>query len=433
MNTNTEYDARGRVSRTSEPYFDGLSPSWNTSTYNDSNRVTGMSAADNTQNSTTSYTAYSVTVGGGTRTTRSNAVGQVIEVIDDLGTSTEFTYNQNGVRTSAINDVGTAFQSTLTYRVDVLGRTTVQNDPDHGIYTYTYDALGQKLTEITPKMAAASQRLAFAYDLLGRMASRDEPEGTTWAYDNSTGGNLGIGKLHSESMTGFSRMYEYASHGDGRPTKLTTVIGANTYVSETTYDSIGRVDTVTYPSSTRYTSGLQIQNTYNALGFLERVQDANSSDVYYQFLASNERSQMTRQWLGDGSTLTQAYQPYSARLTRQSTLVNSTRLQHFNYPWDSNGNMTSRTDVVHGMTERFTYDNLDRLTSAQVGTATLIDFGFDIVGNLTKKSDIGDYSYPLTQPHAVGTVTQWGNSNTYTYDANGNMGSSTDTDLPTST
>ena len=55
MNTDTEYDVRGRVSRTSEPYFDGLSPSWNTSTYNDSNRVTGMSAADNTQNSTTSY------------------------------------------------------------------------------------------------------------------------------------------------------------------------------------------------------------------------------------------------------------------------------------------------------------------------------------------------------------------------------------------
>ena len=53
--------------------------------------------------------------------------------------------------------------------------------------------------------------------------------------------------------------------------------------------------------------------------------------------------------------------------------------------------------------------------------------------NLTKKSDIGDYSYPLTQPHAVGTVTQGDKSNTYTYDANGNMGSSTDTDLPTST
>lgn len=437
VNTDTEYDSRGRTERTSEPYFDGLSPSWNTPTYDDSNRVTAMNAADSTQNSTTSYTAYSVTVtdnGGRTRTTHSNAAGQVIEVIDDLGTSTEFTYNQNGVRTSAINASGTAFQSTVTYTVDVLGRVLAQNDPDHGIYTYTYDALGQKLTEVTPKMAAASQSLSFAYDLLGRMTSRVEPEGTTtWTYDNSAGGNLGIGKLHSESMTGFSRTYEYASHGDGRPTKLTTVIGANTYVSETTYDNIGRVSTVTYPSSTSYTTGFQIQNTYNALGFLERVQDANTTDVYYQFLNSNERGQMTQQWLGDGSTLTQGYETNSSRPTSQSTVVNSTSLQHFTYAWDSNGNMSSRTDVVHGMTESFTYDNLDRLTSAQVGTATLIDFGFDIVGNITEKSDVGDYTYNLTQPHAVGSITQGGSSNSYNYDANGNMGSSTDTDLPTST
>lgn len=435
VHRDTEYDSRGRTKRTSEPYFASLSPDWNTPTYDDSNRVTAMTAADTKKNSSSSYTGYSVTVtdaGGRTVTSKSNAIGQVIETIDDLGTSSEFTYNQNGQRTSVINASGTALQSTVTYTLDILGRVLVQDDPDHGSYTYTYDALSQKLTEITPKMAAASQSMSFAYDLLGRMTSRTEPEGTTtWTYDNNVGGNLGIGKLHSESMSGYSRTYTYASHGDGRPTALTTVIGTNTYVSETSYDSIGRIDTTTYPSSTSYTTGLEVENTYNSLGFLERVQNANTTDVYYQFMDSDAAGRMTEQWLGDGSTVNHTYEAHSARLTSQDSDRNGTAIQHFNYAWDSTGNMSSRTDVVHGMTESFTYDDLDRLTSAQVGTATLHDFGFDIIGNITDKTGVGDYSYNLTQPHAVGQIVDGGTTNDYNYDANGNLG--TGDDLPTST
>ncbi len=112
-------------------------------------------------------------------------------------------YDPAGNRIQVTNAVGTPKQNSVTYNYDRLGRMLTQNDPDHGMYTYTYDALGQKLSEVSPKMAAAGQSVTYQYDLLGRMTSRTKPEGTTtWTFDNTTSGNLGVGQLHSESRHG---------------------------------------------------------------------------------------------------------------------------------------------------------------------------------------------------------------------------------------
>ena len=48
---------------------------------------------------------------------------------------------------------------------------------------------------------------------------------------------------------------------------------------------------------------------------------------------------------------------------------------------------------------------------------TNLDLGYDALGNLTSKSDVGSYSYDATKKHAVVSA----GSNTYSYDANGNV------------
>ena len=57
----------------------------------------------------------------------------------------------------------------------------------------------------------------------------------------------------------------------------------------------------------------------------------------------------------------------------------------------------SRADANTSMSETFTYDVLNRLTSATVNLAPaplVKTFAYSAIGNLLSKSDVGTYSYP---------------------------------------
>ncbi|OJA03278.1 pre-peptidase C-terminal domain-containing protein, partial [Bathymodiolus thermophilus thioautotrophic gill symbiont] len=71
-------------------------------------------------------------------------------------------------------------------------------------------------------------------------------------------------------------------------------------------------------------------------------------------------------------------------------------------------NVTQRQNHQSGLTEDFQYDQLDRLTQSNT-TGTIegvsynnsTNFQYDINGNITHKSDIGDYDYNAQRPHAI--------------------------------
>ena len=67
--------------------------------------------------------------------------------------------------------------------------------------------------------------------------------------------------------------------------------------------------------------------------------------------------------------------------------------------------------------ESFTYDSLERLdTVSRNGTQTL-NVDYDLIGNISSRSDVGTYSYHASKKHAVTAA----GSNTFAYDANGNV------------
>ncbi len=107
-------------------------------------------------------------------------------------------------------------------------------------------------------------------------------------------------------------------------------------------------------------------------------------------------------------------------------------LQDLGYTFDAGGNVTAITDPRHG-DQTFGYDALDRLTSATNGATDgygTITYTYNQIGNLLTNSQVGTYTYNAsgtgsTRPHAVtstslttGTETT---TNTYSYDANGNL------------
>ena len=80
--------------------------------------------------------------------------------------------------------------------------------------------------------------------------------------------------------------------------------------------------------------------------------------------------------------------------------------------------MTDRADNDESYTEYFCYDSLNRLTNYAVGTSctsagsgdTAKTVGYDALGDIASKSDVGTYSYPTSgsssvQPHAVSGIT----------------------------
>ena len=83
------------------------------------------------------------------------------------------------------------------------------------------------------------------------------------------------------------------------------------------------------------------------------------------------------------------------------------------YEYDSLANLTKRVDSVTGVSEGFAYDGLNRLTNySAVGGALSaaspnndVQVMYDVRGNITYKSDVGQYWYDSARPNRMTAVT----------------------------
>ena len=85
------------------------------------------------------------------------------------------------------------------------------------------------------------------------------------------------------------------------------------------------------------------------------------------------------------------------------------------YEYDNaSGNLLSRdyrpSGSATGLTESFSYDNLDRLTGSQVTGAGLMTVTYSPDGNINTKTDAGSYTYDPSKQNAVTSIT--GNNGT---------------------
>ena len=247
-----QYDALGRVTQTSEPYPSTSSPqAWNTvNQYDVLNRVVSKTDAEGVL---TAYTyngvkATAVTMPPDspafTTKTTTNSLGKLLSTVDANGSDTEFRYDAQG---NPILIQDTAVHQTLaTY--NTLGQKTAVTDPDMGNWNYVYDVLGNLVQQTDAKGQVISQ----SYDLLNRMTTRIQLEGTTtWCYDGPNCTEPGtapdMGQLYKVTQyDGYKETYSY--DGDSRISMVGEKINGVSYDTSTTYDSDGRVNTVSYPA-----------------------------------------------------------------------------------------------------------------------------------------------------------------------------------------
>ncbi|MFZ5497238.1 MAG: FG-GAP-like repeat-containing protein [Verrucomicrobiota bacterium] len=447
--TTTHHDNMGRAFAASLPYR-STSPNtyWTRTTAFDllNRPLTVVTPDDENGDQTTSYSYNGLTV----------------EVTDPKGRVARTVKNNQGwttENTRNVNAAGNATASTVTYGYDVLGNLTSTNaagtvtslaydargrktsmiDADMGTWQYRYNVFG----ELVWQKDAKAQIVTMAYDSLGRLTSRTEAEGTTtWTYDSSP--TKGIGKLHTVSApAGYASSAYTETHlydTLGRPSQVTRQIDSNSYVTQTAYDSAGRVVRTVYPAA--FSGTFSVRHVYNAFGYLKEIRhwlDADSTrprdqlrgKVYWMADSYDVSGRISGELYGNGLASDRVFSAATGRLARatidRGVVINQPFfVQDLNYAYDSVGNVKSRLDYTSGFNreERFSfadgsdgYDGLDRLRVHRVVGGSTVTVGYDANGNITNKSDVGGYGYVGYGPHAASTA----GANTYTYDAVGNM------------
>jgi RHS repeat-associated protein len=410
------YDALGRVTQTSRPYFvSGGTPQYTTFTYDTLGRVVTQTKPDGSV-SQSAYHGLTVTETnalGQTRTVTKNSQGKVVSVTDALNNTMTYAYDAVGNLVQTTDAAG----NVVTASYDLRGRKVASSDPDLGNWSYVYNTLGLLVSQTDAK----SQIATLTYDQLDRLVQRAEADMTSvWTYDTAANG---IGKLTSSGITagtgaGFARSVSYDTLG--RAIQVATIIDGTTYTTGASYDANSRLTKVSYPS------GFTARYGYNGLGFANQLFDDGTSQTYWTANAMDAEGHLTQQTVGNGLVTTRSFEVTTGRLTGIASGVGSV-VQNLSYTYDRLGNPLSRSDANANLSETFTYDVLNRLTSSTVNltTAPLTKtFSYDPIGNLLSKSDVGTYVYPAAgqpQPHAVTSISAGLISTTLTYDLNGNQ------------
>ena len=368
------------------------------------------------------------------------------------------------------------------FRYDGLKRKLFMNDPDRGTMTYTYDDASNLRSTIDAK----AQTISYTYDGVNRLLAEfyrptNQPPDVTYHYDIPAGTiDLGDGTAATPQNT--LGMLAYVQDLSGEEHTSYDARGRVSYVVKRipdplngslvsyrtgfAYDSLDRVNTLTYPDNDF------VDYVYNFRNLLNQI-DGGPSGLIISNILYQPSAQLSEIDYGNGVRTTYGYDPrlrLNSLITAPATNPASPLIS-FSYDFDGVSNIRDILDnrpasvVAAGdprrNTQLFAYDDLYRITQAQYSFNTpgnalrndgQINYRYDRIGNmLAQTSSLADTD-PLTGlpvanlgtmasggasgrlnrigrqptdppgPHAL-TQIQSTNSQlrSYAYDANGNM------------
>ena len=436
--TRSYFDALGDVTETISDYTNGTPTNNSNQTtlynYDGLGDVTSETAEMpvGTANQTTDY-AYGVTTAG----------GSTIDSNDLLGEA-KYPDPSTGVPGGSTSD-----DETCTY--DALGEVTSLKDRNGTTHTYAYDTAGRLITD-TAVVAANNPenvdttvtKLTYSYNSLGLPFEQTSLNSSDGVVNQVQDDYNGLGQLAAQYQSvsgpvssGSTPEVQYAYSDPSTGSRLTEMI---------------------YPNERILYYGYNNNALDNAIGRVDYLAEANGThDVDYYYLGL---STIISQAQGNGVKETTSLNSLGevAQMNYVNTIT-SASTDDFQYGYDDDGNVLYEDNTVDpSLSELFTYDNLDRLTSYEQGTLNVTDTGivgtptasqswtYDALGNQASVNDqnelaadgydkngnmVSDQSgntYVYNAWNQLVAVKNSGGTTiaSYTYDANGNRISQTE-------
>lgn len=385
----------------------------------------------------------------GTSTTRYNERGQVAEMKDPSGNTTEYAYDpQSGLRTQVKNALGQIVYSAY----DLQGRVTNTWGATYPV-AYEYDAYGRLAAMktwrntndapdvtrwlydiptglLTNKVYADGQGPSYQYDASGRLSRRTWARGveTDYSYDN-------LGQLLGMDYTDDTPAVSFTYDRLGRQSTITDILGTRTNVYDgiarhsgerlpngdvlsRSYDAFGRASGFNLNSNS-----ISVDYAYDALGRLTSVHFPNGSEEARADYAYLENSSLISGWrisndqLGDDLVVSRTYDPHRNLLESITNRIDGgASISTFHYQNDAIGRRTKRLDDGT-KTNTFSYNARNELTHSWIVT-NYFGYLYDDIGNRKRSTQSSRFLFytnnALNQHVSVGATN-------YIYDADGNL------------
>jgi RHS repeat-associated protein len=273
----------------------------------------------------------------------------------------------------------------ITYEYDLRGRMTAMTDPVLGREEFTYDGFGNLLS----KKDGNGNVITYTYDELNRLKSVIQAEGTvTYTYDQ---GNKAIGKISKITYPNYESNLVYDNLG--RLSQNIISIQGQNYVYKYSYNNIGKLDIVEHPS------GIKLKYHYNTNFYLSKITNDQSGKLLWEIKKVDQKNRVTEEVHGNGATTTYQYD-IQDNLTRVRSVRNNVVIHDLQYEYNAINQKTQKIDHKNNITEDYTYDNLNRLTSVNTSGQfnANLSMTYDKWGNIKTKSDLGTYHYSSSIP-----------------------------------
>lgn len=374
------------------------------------------------------------------RTSEYNFMGKVIRETDELGNVTRAECDQLGRMTKSYDAKGYATE----FKYDNLGRVIEQKTPfeekDGTIYYSVkkvwYDNNGNIIKErVTTNASGETEsynEVIYTYDNRNRLimtqANDGEKSNYTQNYYDATGNLLRVYTgLHAplaingldDVTAGADTEYAVTKYSYDALGRLLT-----------TTDALGQVETNTYDlangllETTTDRNGQTFKFTYNGLGAItsKALSDGTNAETTTYVLTGQVLSKQNVT-----TTISYAYNDKGQLVSESNSAAGTIKT----FAYDANGNRTGFTLIRNGVAEisqSYTYDLLNRLTSVSENGAVIASYSYDANDNRTQTTVTGgettNYAYNIANM-LTSQTTGDKLSEQYTYYLNGNQKSKT--------
>ena len=400
LTTSLDYDSAGNLTKTTLPDGSYLSYAWN-----DARQLTQITnalseTANFTYNSAGNLTQALLKNSGGTtehqHSATFDALGRMLTDVGGVSQTTTFAYDSNSNVTSitdplshvttrtfdALNRPATstnAVHDLAQFSYDSHSRFLTVTDGKGNATSFVYDGFGDMIQQVSPDSGTSvfwfdpdgnvTKQSAFAvtnytYDALDRLLTRTYPADSSLnvalTYDQTGTHGSGIGRL--TSLTDQAGSLSLTWDQRGLLTTHARTIGATTYTTGYSYESAGRLASITYP-----TAGWKVAYVRDAAGQVTSMTDKPPSSGAVNLATSIAHlpfGPVSGFTYGNGVTDTRTFD-LDYRMTAVQDVGTSGNIQYLSYGYDADNNPTSITDnVTAADTQTLTYDAIDRLGSA---------------------------------------------------------------------